>query len=166
MRYFVGRRFRYALVFAASIALFLICLDSPALAGGKRLRPECAESHGDYTAPGAYDEYGECILTLTTGDQDAATDAIISIVSESNPQCADLLYWLEGEAQQMEWTGNYHTSYEWDARTDPVTGVVAFHYDVMGDAVLWAHEGAHGIGNWDEETANWLADICTNYVIG
>ena len=116
--------------------------------------PICASSHGFYADPDAFDEFGECLVSLSNQDYTTAMEAIQNFYGV----CTDEALWLYNSANWQEWTGWYETTYFWDAFTDGQT--VGIHWDHVGNAWLWAHEGAHGLGVWNEAQADARADYC------
>ena len=76
--------------------------------------PDCAASHGDYTALLAEDELGVCILQLNGWDEGTAYEAIAAIYEGNNRQCTDIEDWLN-QADLREWTGWWE---DWEAFHD------------------------------------------------
>jgi hypothetical protein len=124
---------------------------------GGRLSHPCASSYGDYSSVEYYDPELDCIEELSSWD----LASIINSVQQWEGQCSDHANWLYLHSL-YEWTGNYNSGYEWNAFTDGY--IVAMQWPYFEDYYLWAHEASHGLGYWDEPSAIWWGQYCTQYL--
>jgi hypothetical protein len=127
-------------------------------------RDDCAGTHGDYGATEWEDAAGECRVSMSFGDWSTSLSYMNDVGCEGGycgPICQNIEEWLLYDAEVYEWTGWYDSgSYFWDARWDSPYDV-GFHYDMIHDAGLWAHEGAHGyLSDSDEYWPDFYQYVC------
>jgi len=100
-----------------------------------------------------YDPELECFIGLDGSDELAAYAAVSQIGDESDEpgsqNCRDIESFRRNSQDWWEWTGWNFVEYNWDAATR-WDGAIGFHYSWISDEGLWAHEGAHAMGDWDD----------------
>jgi hypothetical protein len=124
-------------------------------------RDECAGSDGDFSYWEWEDPNGECRVELTGWNLIAAIVSIGQVGCEGSqciPECREIQDWLV-YADIYEWTGWWEGEYFWDARWD-YSDHVGFHWNVLDDVGLWAHEGSHGRYLTEEWEAEWYQWHC------
>jgi hypothetical protein len=123
---------------------------------------DCAESYGEFWLwPDYWDPGLQCLLELSAWDE----AYIINGIQGFEGPCPGEANFLYG-TNLREWTGNYAEAYEWEAFINTAVGVVGMHWTSFHDWALWAHEGAHGEGIWDEDLAWIRAHDCTFHIYG
>jgi hypothetical protein len=112
----------------------------------------CSGPDTNFSDPNETHDPGlECFITMTGGYQGAADNAIAEVgENEGGAACKAIEDNLESNTAQWEWVGWNTTTYYWHAATRWNQTDIGFHLDDMSDVGLWAHEGTHALGDWDE----------------
>jgi hypothetical protein len=124
--------------------------------GMTRSRLDCPTWNHPYLIEYEYDPDLECFIYLDSGDELDAYAAVSQIGDEfatgdGAEECRDIEEHLLSTQYWFEWTGWYQPGdYNWDAATRLSDNAIGFHYQYITDSGLWAHEGAHSMGDWDD----------------
>lgn len=118
----------------------------------------CESAHDEDWDEDSEDGGLACMDTLSGGDVSIVEEALTAI--DEGGWCGSIRSGLEN-GPLREWTGWYETSYWWDGASRYDYSAIGVHHSFMGDSGLWAHEGAHYQGVWNEESAEYWREQCT-----
>ena len=133
---------------AVPLAAIVVVLSNGTAETSARHR-SCPGPDTNYADPfQTYDPGLDCFIELLSGEGSDAASAVQDVgESEGGQSCRDIEDNLESNTEWWEWVGYYSN---WDAATRFNEYDIGFHLDSIDDVGLWAHEGTHALGDWDE----------------